>query len=543
MPTSLPERPDLDQLRHQAKDLHRAARAADPRAFDRFGTYLPLRPGTAVSLSAAQWVIAREYGQPSWPALVAEVQARNRSLVEQLRDLVSVSVRGHFDAPGVRRGWQERAVRLLAANPDVTGYDIRVAAVVGDAPQVARMLAGDPGAAQRPDDQAGWPPLLFVCNSRWHQIDPGRSAGLVEVARLLLDAGADPNTAVGRSPLAGHCSALYAAAGLANHYALAALLLDRGADPDTPSALYHTAFHPDHACLRLLLEHGSRDEGTYTLGAAISVGDTEAVRLLLAAGVDPRVPIPEDAFAEADDQAPPIPPVRAAIQWRGDPEMIELLLAHGADPDDGRRSPDGPSTYQLAARRGAPAIVDLLRRHGAHDDATTVDEFLGACARGDRAAAQTLLQADPGLMSRLPTQEFAVLVDAADYVGVEAVAVMLDLGFPVDARRSDDGATALHTAAYTGRADVVRLLIAAGADIEALDTAFDGTPLSWATVGSGGAPRHAGDGDWVATVEALLDAGARTDDVWIAAKPPSSEVAAVLFARGIHAADEPTDAS
>src|SRR5947208_907421 len=114
MPTSLPERPDLDQLRRQAKDLHRAARAGNPRAMDRLGNYLPLRPGAAFTLSAAQWVIAREYGQPSWSALVAEVQARKRSLIEQLTDLIFVSVRGDVASAGMRRGWQERALHLLA---------------------------------------------------------------------------------------------------------------------------------------------------------------------------------------------------------------------------------------------------------------------------------------------------------------------------------------------------------------------------------------------------------------------------------------------
>jgi hypothetical protein len=102
--------------------------------------------------------------------------------------------------------------------------------------------------------------------------------------------------------------------------------------------------------------------------------------------------------------------------------------------------------------------------------------------------------------------------------------------------RADDGTTALHTAAYTGRADLVRLLIAAGADLEARDTAFDSTPLSWATVGSGNPPRHGHDGDWVVTIQALLDAGANPDGAWVTAKPPSDQVAALLFAHGIHPA-------
>jgi hypothetical protein len=353
MPT-LPERPDLDQLRRQARDLHRDASAGDPYAIDRIRQHLPLRPGAAVTLSAAQLVIAREYGQASWPALVAEVDAGRSSLFERLTDVVAGSVRGHFDAPATRRAWAERAMRLVADNPGITGYDIRIAAVLGDATRLAEMLARDPGAAMRPDDQAGWPPLLFVCSSRWHQLDPSRSAGLVESARLLLDAGADPNTAVDQSAWVGHCSPLYAAAGLANHLALAQLLLDRGADPDTPSALFHTAFHPDHACLRLLLDHGARAEGTDALGAAISVTDIEAVRLLLDAGIDPRVPIPADASADADDQDDATSPLRAAIQGRCDAEMIKLLLSHGADPNT--ISPaDGLSIYRLAVTHRRPS--------------------------------------------------------------------------------------------------------------------------------------------------------------------------------------------
>jgi len=171
-----------------------------------------------------------------------------------------------------------------------------------------------------------------VCSSRWHHLNPARSAGLVATARLLLDAGADPNTTAGRTARAGRCSPLYAAAGLANHLALAELLLDRGADPDTPSALFHTAFHPDHTCLRLLLDHGARAEGTDALGAAISVADTEAVRLLLDASVDPRVPIPADASADHDDREPATAPLRAAIQERGGAAMIELLLRPRSGP-------------------------------------------------------------------------------------------------------------------------------------------------------------------------------------------------------------------
>jgi ankyrin repeat protein len=538
---SLPERPDLDQLRRQAKELLRAARSGDASAVDRVHAVLTPRPGVAPTLSAAQLVIAREHGQPSWPALVAEVHERNQNLIERLTDFVVGSIGGHFDPPGTHRRWQDRALRLIADHPAIASYDIRLAAVLGDAVNLAALLDRDPAAATRVDDVAGWPPLLFVCSSRWHRIDPARSAGLVASARILLEAGADPNTNVDRSAFAGHCSPLYAAAGLANHTELASLLLEYGADPDTPSALYHAVFHRDHACLRLLLDHGARTEGPAALGAAIAGSDTEAVRMLLDAGVDPREPIPDDALGETHEHethehAAPVAAVAAAIKGHGDADMVDLLLTHGAAAT--AATPTEPSSYQLAARRGDPHILDVLHRHGVRADATTTEAFLGACARADRGTAEELVRTEPDLVSRLTDDEHAAIVDAAEHRDASAVALMLDLGLRVDARRDTDGATALHTAANAGHADIVRLLIAAGADVEALDSTFGGTPLSWATVGSGRTTPDNQVSDWVATVAALLDAGANLDGAWVTTKPPSDAVATQLIERGVDRPDE-----
>jgi len=71
--SGLPERPDLDQLRRQARELLRAAVDGDPRAVDRLRSVSP-----HVTLSAAQLALAREHGFQSWTALKAEV-ARRRS--------------------------------------------------------------------------------------------------------------------------------------------------------------------------------------------------------------------------------------------------------------------------------------------------------------------------------------------------------------------------------------------------------------------------------------------------------------------------------
>jgi len=74
--SQLPARPDLDQLRRQARELHRAALGGDADALRR------LRQVSGnVGLSAAQLAIAREYGFASWPRLKAEVERRRAQVV------------------------------------------------------------------------------------------------------------------------------------------------------------------------------------------------------------------------------------------------------------------------------------------------------------------------------------------------------------------------------------------------------------------------------------------------------------------------------
>jgi hypothetical protein len=69
----LPGRPDLDQLRRQARELLRAAANGEPRA-----AWRRRAVSERVTLSAAQLAVAREYGYQSWPALKAEVDRRRR---------------------------------------------------------------------------------------------------------------------------------------------------------------------------------------------------------------------------------------------------------------------------------------------------------------------------------------------------------------------------------------------------------------------------------------------------------------------------------
>ncbi len=67
----LPERPDLDQLRRQARELLRAAQHRDTQAIARMAAF-----AAHPTLWAAQLAIAREHGFTSWTALKAEVERR-----------------------------------------------------------------------------------------------------------------------------------------------------------------------------------------------------------------------------------------------------------------------------------------------------------------------------------------------------------------------------------------------------------------------------------------------------------------------------------
>src|SRR5262245_60823721 len=67
----LPTRPDLGQLRNQAKELLRSAKDGESDAQHRISAV-----STRITLADAQLALAREYGFASWPKLKHEVERR-----------------------------------------------------------------------------------------------------------------------------------------------------------------------------------------------------------------------------------------------------------------------------------------------------------------------------------------------------------------------------------------------------------------------------------------------------------------------------------
>ncbi len=98
-PPSLPSRPNLEQLKKQAKDLLRAYKSGYPYALLRFRRSLPRLSGgsschnssLSFSLRDAQIVVAREYGFDSWGEMKAQILERNDlSMIEMSLEKVRV---------------------------------------------------------------------------------------------------------------------------------------------------------------------------------------------------------------------------------------------------------------------------------------------------------------------------------------------------------------------------------------------------------------------------------------------------------------------
>ena len=90
MAKRLPDNPDLQQYRRQAKDLRKALAQADPAALERLRLCHPRAEQVhKARLADAQLVIAREHGFASWPAFAAHIGAQHRGSAGGMPDKVA----------------------------------------------------------------------------------------------------------------------------------------------------------------------------------------------------------------------------------------------------------------------------------------------------------------------------------------------------------------------------------------------------------------------------------------------------------------------
>jgi len=161
-------------------------------------------------------------------------------------------------------------------------------------------------------------------------------------------------------------------------------------------------------------------------------------------------------------------------------DRVRRLLTRGVDPN-GRvsRHPiyKGRTPVQEAALSGRMDVVSLLVDAGASWEHDAVDELVAAAMAGDGDAVRRLLGADPGLRDRAIERHPDLLVRAAEQNSYRAVALLIELGFDVNARHRT---APLHEAAMRGEIQIITLLLEHGADPNVRDTGYKATPAGWA---------------------------------------------------------------
>jgi ankyrin repeat protein len=514
---TLPERSNIDHLRKQAKELLRLYRSQDPVAFERLRHALPVaKAKTDAQLSSLdlrlhdmQSCIAREYGLASWAELKSQVELqalRTKEAGELLRYWLRLAYSG--DITGTTFGARPHlAAELLAERPDLAQGDPWLACTVGDEDAIRAAIATDPTWIHRAGGPLKLPPLVAVTHSSLLRVDPFRER-LHRCAKMLLDAGASANQCVGNrwpphsldAPGEDQLTAIYGATGQNHDARLTKVLLDAGADPNDNESLYHSIPHVD--CMRVLLDGGTRIEGTNGIGRSLDFADPAPLALLLERGADPNALVSGTTH-----------PLIWAIHRGRSAAHVKLLLDAGADPS--AKWHDGVSAYRLARLTGSTEVAELLDRAGAGHALNEEDLFVAACARGDEQQARRIQSLRPGLPKSLPPHGQALLPLCAFNNRDAAVRTMVKLGWPIAARGADIGGSALNCAVFRGNAALTRFLLEQGAswrERHNYDSDVIGT-LGWASCN-----RPEGPGDWLGCAKALVEHGMPR-----ARRPPDSD--------------------
>jgi uncharacterized protein len=226
--------------------------------------------------------------------------------------------------------------------------------------------------------------------------------------------------------------------------------------PDGATAIAWAAHWNDLETADLLLRAGSdvnvaNTFGVTPLSLACTNGSAAMVERLLAAGADPN-------RAQTTGQTPLMTAART-----GSVATLEALLTHGAEVD-ARENAAGQTALMWAVSERHPEAARLLIEKGANVHARSKGGFtalLFAAREGDVESARVLIGAGAGVDQTAPDGATPLVLAAAS--GREAVAIFL-LEHGADANASAAGYTALHAAVPKAETDLVKALLAHGAN-------------------------------------------------------------------------------
>ena len=356
----LPVRPDLEQLKHQAKDLLRAIRAGDPSAIAELERYHPKKPDPAsAKLADAQLVLARSYEAPSWPRLVQAcelIDAIWRDDVDTVRDLIvrnpnllreHATIRDSNWGPPMTYAANLGRDRIIDALLELGATDLESAidrATLQSKIPTARKLHALLGAPRPPADALGSPAYTLSVSGTAFLFEQGAQARDAPVAVVL--------ETDSRKPAAKHeILEMYVRHGLelpdtptmALHRGRIDLL-DEHLRRD-PGLLRRTFAHeeiypPELGCHdEILATHGTPLAGATLLHMCVDYDEIEIARWLLERGMD------VDAKAAVDREgfgghtalfATVVSQPNFWMNHNGLPQVApftQQLLDHGADPN------------------------------------------------------------------------------------------------------------------------------------------------------------------------------------------------------------------
>jgi len=449
MSRTLTRNSTLENLRKEAKRWLKALQAGDAAAWRRLLAVTPGSPAVP-GLRDVQLALAREFGFPGWMGLrraLDDLAQERRSYTERVdRVLRSATWQGD----------RITAARILARWPEISVANLYTAVSTGNLAEVRRRLAAEPAIAAQRGGPLDREPLLYLTHAR---LPGGESHGL-EIARVLLDHGADPNARwVGEwgEPAFTVLTGIIGE-GEGNQPPhpqakdLAALLIEHGADPYDPQALYNTSIIDDDTDWLGFLWAQSERYGRLDAWRAVPKTTLIGGRVALNA----------------------LDYLLGNAVTANHLQRTRWLLAHGADPNSLHAYSRRPQREE-ALIQGYEEMADLLARHGATPTPLTgLDAFRAACWRLDRDAARVLVRQQPELLA-----EAEPMVAAARRGRADIVAFLLELGMDVDVTDQSQ-LRGLHAAVIGDSLAVAKLLVSHGADIDRPTMQYDG-PMGFAS--------------------------------------------------------------